>query len=105
MSLKASRCVWLLGAAVLLCACSSDHPKPTPLEPLTPKIAGRQVWQAKLSGVQFPLAVAARDGNFVMASDDGTVLALDHIGSAEMAPGDVFVIETPGGGGWGPPAA
>ncbi|MEN9627204.1 MAG: Hydantoinase B/oxoprolinase, partial [Pseudomonadota bacterium] len=26
-----------------------------------------------------------------------------HIGSAEMAPGDVFVIETPGGGGWGPP--
>jgi 5-oxoprolinase (ATP-hydrolysing) len=36
---------------------------------------------------------------------DGTVLALDHIGSAEMAPGDVFVIETPGGGGWGPPAA
>ena len=24
-----------------------------------------------------------------------------HIGSAEMAPGDVFVIETPGGGGYG----
>ena len=27
----------------------------------------------------------------------------DHIGSVEMAPGDVFVIETPGGGGYGPP--
>jgi 5-oxoprolinase (ATP-hydrolysing) len=28
---------------------------------------------------------------------------LDHIGTAEMQPGDVFVIETPGGGGYGPP--
>ncbi len=28
---------------------------------------------------------------------------LGHIGSVAMAPGDVFVIETPGGGGYGPP--
>jgi 5-oxoprolinase (ATP-hydrolysing) len=34
---------------------------------------------------------------------DGRVEALGHIGSAEMAPGDVFVVETPGGGGWGTP--
>ena len=32
---------------------------------------------------------------------DGSVEKLDHIGSAEMQPGDVFVIETPGGGGFG----
>ena len=32
---------------------------------------------------------------------DGRVETLRHIGSAEMNPGDVFVIETPGGGGWG----
>jgi len=32
---------------------------------------------------------------------DGQRLALDHIASVEMAPGDVFVIETPGGGGYG----
>ena len=32
---------------------------------------------------------------------DGRVEMLEHIGSAEMAPGDVFVIETPGGGGYG----
>jgi len=32
---------------------------------------------------------------------DGKVEQLDHIGSAEMEPGDVFVIETPGGGGYG----
>jgi len=32
---------------------------------------------------------------------DGSMLALEHIASVEMAPGDVFVIETPGGGGYG----
>jgi 5-oxoprolinase (ATP-hydrolysing) len=32
---------------------------------------------------------------------DGRVETLGHIGSVEMAPGDVFVIETPGGGGFG----
>jgi len=35
---------------------------------------------------------------------DGRVELLDHIGSTEMQPGDMFVIETPGGGGYGPPA-
>jgi 5-oxoprolinase (ATP-hydrolysing) len=34
---------------------------------------------------------------------DGRVELLDHIGSAAMQPGDVFVIETPGGGGYGEP--
>ena len=33
---------------------------------------------------------------------DGRTEMLGHIGSVEMAPGDVFVVETPGGGGWGP---
>ena len=32
---------------------------------------------------------------------DGRVEALGHIGSAEMGAGDVFGIETPGGGGYG----
>ncbi len=32
---------------------------------------------------------------------DGRVEALGHIGQVEMAPGDVFVVETPGAGGWG----
>jgi 5-oxoprolinase (ATP-hydrolysing) len=36
---------------------------------------------------------------------DGRVERLDHIGQVEMAPGDVFVIETPGGGGYGELAA
>ena len=32
---------------------------------------------------------------------DGRVEPLDHIASVQMQPGDVFVIETPGGGGFG----
>ncbi len=32
---------------------------------------------------------------------DGTVEVLKHIGQVEMAPGDVFEIHTPGGGGFG----
>jgi 5-oxoprolinase (ATP-hydrolysing) len=34
---------------------------------------------------------------------DGRIEVLAHIGQVEMAPGDVFVVETPGGGGYGPP--
>jgi 5-oxoprolinase (ATP-hydrolysing) len=33
---------------------------------------------------------------------DGSMQTLGHIGSVVMEPGDVFVIETPGGGGYGP---
>ena len=63
--------------AALLAACGADRPKPTPLEPFTSKIAGRQVWSARVDKVQFPLVVAARSGSFVAAGGDGTVLALD----------------------------
>lgn len=35
---------------------------------------------------------------------DGRVEQLGHIGKTDMAVGDVFVIETPGGGGYGEPA-
>jgi 5-oxoprolinase (ATP-hydrolysing) len=32
---------------------------------------------------------------------DGSVETMDHIGTAEMAAGDIIVIQTPGGGGYG----
>lgn len=55
-------------------------PKPTPLEPVQPKIAGRIVWQLKLgSEVAFPLSVTARDGHFFVAADDGTVLSVESV--------------------------
>lgn len=36
---------------------------------------------------------------------DGQVEPLSHIGEVKVLPNDVFVIRTPGGGGWEPPAA
>jgi len=41
-----------------------------------------------------------RGRNTVLRAD-GTVETLGHIGKVDMAPGDMFVIETPGGGGFG----
>ncbi|MFZ4768423.1 MAG: PQQ-binding-like beta-propeller repeat protein [Roseimicrobium sp.] len=83
---------WMLtlgrGAALmcvsLLMACSGDKPKPAVLDAISPKIAGRQVWQAKLTGVQFPLVVASRDGVFTVAGDDGTVLAFEAASGREL---------------------
>jgi len=40
--------------------------------------------------------------NTVLRADGGTE-QLGHIGKTAMRPGDVFVIETPGGGGYGAP--
>jgi 5-oxoprolinase (ATP-hydrolysing) len=42
--------------------------------------------------------------NFIERAD-GRTEDLGHIGSVDMQPGDQFVIETPGGGGYGPPVA
>ncbi|MET0322093.1 MAG: hydantoinase B/oxoprolinase family protein, partial [Duganella sp.] len=33
---------------------------------------------------------------------NGSVEQLGHIGKTDMQAGDIFVIETPGGGGYGP---
>lgn len=63
--------------ALLLGACSSNRPAPTPLEAFTPSLAARQVWSQRIEGVAFPMAPAVREGRFVVASSNGTVLALD----------------------------
>ena len=70
---------WLAVAAslVLAAGCSSTKPKPQPLEPLTPKIAGSLAWSQRIDGVQFPLGVTVTPGVFTVAGNDGTVLALD----------------------------
>jgi 5-oxoprolinase (ATP-hydrolysing) len=41
-------------------------------------------------------------GNWI-ERQDGRMKRLEHIGQAEMLPGDIFVIATPGGGGYGVP--
>ena len=68
------------------------------LEPMTASILsnGRTVPAFGMSGG----APGALGRNRVERAD-GTVEALGHIASVEMKAGDVFVIETPGGGGFG----
>jgi outer membrane assembly lipoprotein YfgL len=68
---------WAAAALLaLLSACSSDKPKPTPLEAITPQIAGRMVWRARIEGAAPGLVVTARDAEFTVAAADGSVLAL-----------------------------
>ncbi|MGW0130875.1 hydantoinase B/oxoprolinase family protein [Streptomyces sp. NPDC003299] len=56
-----------------------------------------------------PYGMAAGDPGALGANRveraDGTVTALGGSDSTDVAPGDVLVIETPGGGGYGPPPA
>ncbi|MES2959447.1 MAG: outer membrane protein assembly factor BamB [Pseudomonadota bacterium] len=68
----------------LLGACGSEKPKPTPLEAITPQIAGRQVWSARLDGAVPGLIVTARDGEFTVAGVDGSVLALQADTGSEI---------------------
>jgi 5-oxoprolinase (ATP-hydrolysing) len=68
------------------------------LEPMTASILsnGRHAGAFGIAG-----GAAGRPGENRVERGDGRVEALDHIASVEMAAGDVFVIETPGGGGCG----
>ena len=70
------------------------------LEPMTASMLGN-------SRVVPPFG-AAGGGSGAVASNyvlraDGRIEPIGHIGSAELAAGDCFVIETPGGGGFGAP--
>jgi outer membrane assembly lipoprotein YfgL len=81
----AARRLALFGVvASALAGCAADKPKPAVLEPVTAKIAGRLVWQAKLDGIGFPLAAAARAGQFIVAGNDGSVLALEAASGKEV---------------------
>jgi 5-oxoprolinase (ATP-hydrolysing) len=70
------------------------------LEPMTASILsnGRRHGAFGMAG-----GSAGEVGRNSVVRADGSLERLDHIGSAQMQPGDVFVIETPGGGGFGKP--
>lgn len=83
----------LLMVAALLAACGSDKPKPTPLEAITPQIAGRQVWTARVEGglpfVLMPGVTKSGTDAFVVAGGDGSVLSLDARDGSEQWRGQV----------------
>ncbi|WP_437291956.1 hydantoinase B/oxoprolinase family protein [Sorangium sp. So ce406] len=70
------------------------------LEPMTASILsnGRSTAAFGLAG-----GGAGAPGRNEVERADGSIEVLSHIGSVEMGRGDVFVIETPGGGGYGAP--
>ena len=75
--MRAVRAAAAIACALMLAAgCSSDRPKPTPLESYPPKMAASVAWTARVGSIGFPLAAAVRDGVFFVAGDDGDVVAL-----------------------------
>jgi 5-oxoprolinase (ATP-hydrolysing) len=68
------------------------------LEPMTASILsnGRHAGAFGMAGGE-----AGQVGINRVERADGRIEPLDHIASVEMQPGDVFLIETPGGGGFG----
>lgn len=68
------------------------------LEPMTASILsnGRSTAAFGLAG-----GAAGEPGRNYVLRADGSTQQLTHIGSVEMGAGDQFVIETPGGGGYG----
>lgn len=79
-----------LASVLLLVACAgTSKPKPTPLEPVTPQIGGRLVWNQRVESVKFPLTVAVNEtassgGVFTVAGTDGTVVALQADTGTEL---------------------
>ncbi len=78
----------VMAATALLAGCSSDAPKPTPLEPLVAKIAGHEVWKMTLASFSplsslagnagfGPQGVAAAGNNFVIAALNGVLVSVD----------------------------
>jgi 5-oxoprolinase (ATP-hydrolysing) len=70
------------------------------LEPMTASILsnGRKHGAFGMAGGQ-----PGQVGQNVVVRSDGRIEALGHIGQADMQPGDIFEIHTPGGGGFGTP--
>nr|WP_315219051.1 hydantoinase B/oxoprolinase family protein [uncultured Duganella sp.] len=70
------------------------------LEPMTAAILSN-------NRIHAPFGMAGGEagalGRNTVLRADGGVEQLGHIGKVDMHPGDVFVIETPGGGGYGEP--
>jgi outer membrane assembly lipoprotein YfgL len=67
-----------------LAGCSTDKPKPTPLQSLTPKIAARQVWSASIGGIGYPMVAAVRNGAIFVASGNGELRALQAETGVEL---------------------
>ena len=76
MSLARAAAALVAVALSALAGCSSDRPKPTPLENYTPKINARSLWNLNIGSVGFPMLPTVRGGVMFVASGNGDVQAL-----------------------------
>jgi outer membrane assembly lipoprotein YfgL len=78
----------VIAATALVAGCSSDAPKPTPLEPLEAKITGHEVWKLTLTSFSplnsltgnagfGPQGIAAAGNNFVIGALNGALVSVD----------------------------
>ena len=80
-----------LAAVLAVCgACSSgpEKPKPTALETLSQKLAGRQLWSHSVGAPTVALRMATSADAVVVASADGSVVAFAAEGGRELWRGD-----------------
>jgi outer membrane assembly lipoprotein YfgL len=73
----------LLAALALGCS-STEKPKPTTLEPITPRIIASEAWRVNIDDVPFPLVVAVNGDRITVADGGGTVLAIQADGGREL---------------------
>lgn len=76
-AVRAAALALALPCLLAACAGSGAKPKPTELSSFTASVAAKQVWTARLSPVEFPLAVQVSGNTVTLAGGDGTVAALD----------------------------
>ena len=79
--LMAAAMLTLLGGCSIFS--SSNAPKPAVLETLgASSVAGRVVWSTRVDNIQFPLSIAARGEQFIVAGGDGVVQSLQAASGA-----------------------
>lgn len=64
-------------ASIAGCFGGVKKPQPAELQPVTALVSARQSWSNRIGPVSFPLDVRVSGSSIGLASDDGTVVALD----------------------------
>ncbi len=81
--LRASAASFLI-AALAACSSTPDKPKPADLPANVSLLGVRQAWSAKLGDVSFPLTTSVSGNTVAVASNNGTLLALDSATGREL---------------------
>jgi outer membrane assembly lipoprotein YfgL len=79
----------LAGAVLAGCSSGPTRPDPTPLAPFESTLVVADAWKQKIGSISFALSVPVQADTFTVASDDGTVLALNSATGAQVWRTDV----------------